>query len=87
VPVPPERAPSPVFSQWLFPELSWEPLRGLSPALEVLPRAPEPSPLQVPWQARETLPGLPEVAFHLRHIARSLDRLLTYAEGRGLGDE
>jgi hypothetical protein len=31
--------------------------------------------------------GLPPVAFHLRHIARSLDRLLTYAEdveGRGL---
>lgn len=25
------------------------------------------------------------VAFHLRHIARSLDRLLTYAEGRQLG--
>lgn len=28
--------------------------------------------------------GLPSVAFHLRHTARSLDRLLTYAEGRGL---
>jgi uncharacterized damage-inducible protein DinB len=28
--------------------------------------------------------GLPPIAFHLRHIARSLDRLLTYAEGRGL---
>jgi uncharacterized damage-inducible protein DinB len=26
------------------------------------------------------------VAFHLRHIARSLDRLLTYAEGRELSD-
>ena len=25
---------------------------------------------------------LPPVAFHLRHIARSLDRLLTYAEGK-----
>src|SRR6266568_6775410 len=25
--------------------------------------------------------GLPSVAFHLRHIARSTDRLLTYAEG------
>jgi uncharacterized damage-inducible protein DinB len=25
--------------------------------------------------------GLPSVAFHLRHIVRSLDRLLTYAEG------
>ncbi|MGH9503150.1 MAG: DinB family protein [Terriglobales bacterium] len=28
--------------------------------------------------------GLAPVAFHLRHIARSLDRLLTYAEGRSL---
>jgi uncharacterized damage-inducible protein DinB len=27
------------------------------------------------------------IAFHLRHIARSLDRLLTYAEGRQLHDE
>jgi len=25
------------------------------------------------------------VAFHIRHIARSIDRLLTYAEGRQLG--
>jgi uncharacterized damage-inducible protein DinB len=30
---------------------------------------------------------LPPVAFHLRHIARSLDRLLTYAEGRALTHE
>lgn len=28
--------------------------------------------------------GLPSVCFHLRHLARSLDRLLTYAEGRQL---
>jgi uncharacterized damage-inducible protein DinB len=28
--------------------------------------------------------GLPSIAFQVRHIARSLDRLLTYAEGRGL---
>ena len=28
--------------------------------------------------------GIAPVAFHLRHIVRSLDRLLTYAEGRGL---
>lgn len=28
--------------------------------------------------------GLAPVAFHLRHIARSIDRLLTYAEGREL---
>jgi uncharacterized damage-inducible protein DinB len=31
--------------------------------------------------------GVPPVAFHIRHIARSLDRLLTYAEGRSLTDE
>lgn len=31
--------------------------------------------------------GLAPVAFHMRHIARSLDRLLTYAEGRSLTDE
>ena len=30
--------------------------------------------------------GLPSVAFHLRHLVRSLDRLLTYAEGRGLDE-
>jgi uncharacterized damage-inducible protein DinB len=30
---------------------------------------------------------LPPVAFQLRHIARSLDRLLTYAEGRDLSEE
>ncbi len=30
--------------------------------------------------------GLPPVAFHLRHMARSLDRLLTYAEDRMLND-
>jgi uncharacterized damage-inducible protein DinB len=28
--------------------------------------------------------GLPSLAFHLRHIARSVDRLLTYAEGEQL---
>jgi uncharacterized damage-inducible protein DinB len=30
--------------------------------------------------------GLPSVAFQLRHIARSLDRLMTYAEGRQLDE-
>ena len=30
--------------------------------------------------------GLPSVAFQLRHIARSIDRLLTYAEGCLLDD-
>jgi uncharacterized damage-inducible protein DinB len=31
--------------------------------------------------------GLPSIAFHVRHIARSLDRLLTYAEGRALTEQ
>jgi uncharacterized damage-inducible protein DinB len=31
--------------------------------------------------------GIAPVAFHLRHIARSLDRLLTYAEGGQLRSE
>jgi uncharacterized damage-inducible protein DinB len=31
--------------------------------------------------------NLPSIAFHLRHIARSLDRLLTYAEGHSLAQE
>jgi uncharacterized damage-inducible protein DinB len=30
--------------------------------------------------------GLPSVGFQMRHIARSLDRLLTYAEGQKLND-
>lgn len=31
--------------------------------------------------------GLPPVAFHLKHIARSIDRILTYAEGGQLTAE
>src|SRR5271155_5788091 len=31
--------------------------------------------------------GLPTVAFHLRHIARSVDRILCYAEGNQLSAE
>jgi uncharacterized damage-inducible protein DinB len=31
--------------------------------------------------------GAEPVAFHIRHLSRSLDRLLTYAEGRGLSEE
>jgi len=30
--------------------------------------------------------GVAHITFHLRHIVRSLDRLLTYAEGRQLSD-
>ncbi len=36
------------------------------------------------WNARPH--GLPSVAFHVRHMVRSIDRLLTYAEGRQLDD-
>ena len=31
--------------------------------------------------------GLPPVSFHLRHISGSVDRLLTYAEGRELSEQ
>jgi uncharacterized damage-inducible protein DinB len=31
--------------------------------------------------------GIAPIAFHVRHIARSVDRLLTYAEGRQLDKE
>jgi uncharacterized damage-inducible protein DinB len=31
--------------------------------------------------------GLPPVSFHLKHIARSVDRLLTYAEGGQISPE
>lgn len=37
-------------------------------------------------QLNLSLAGNASVAFHLRHIAGSLDRLLTYAEGRELND-
>ena len=37
------------------------------------------------WNARPH--GLPAVAFHLRHILGSLDRLLTYAEAKTLNEE
>jgi uncharacterized damage-inducible protein DinB len=37
-------------------------------------------------QLNERPEGIAPVAFHVRHIARSLDRLLTYAEGRALDE-
>jgi hypothetical protein len=40
-----------------------------------------------PMQLSNARPaGTAPVAFHIRHIARSLDRLLTYAEGRNLNE-
>jgi hypothetical protein len=38
-------------------------------------------------QVNESPAGIAPVAFHIRHIARSMDRLLTYAEGRPLSTE
>jgi uncharacterized damage-inducible protein DinB len=38
-------------------------------------------------EVRSTPLGLPSVAFHLKHIARSTDRLLSYAEGNQLTSE
>jgi uncharacterized damage-inducible protein DinB len=37
-------------------------------------------------QLNQRVDGIAPVAFHLRHIARSLDRLLTYAEDRSLDE-
>jgi uncharacterized damage-inducible protein DinB len=38
-------------------------------------------------QLNERPGGIAPLAFHVRHIARSIDRLLTYAEGRQLDQE
>ncbi len=35
-------------------------------------------------ELNQSLLGIPSIAFQVRHIARSLDRLLTYAEGKPL---
>jgi uncharacterized damage-inducible protein DinB len=37
-------------------------------------------------QLNERLAGIAPVAFHLRHISRSIGRLLTYAEGKALDE-
>jgi len=69
-------------------------LRGTLTEVHAVPRA-VPHALQlaeedlVRWcgeltdaELNRRVSGLPSIAFHLRHIARSADRLLTYAEGR-----
>jgi uncharacterized damage-inducible protein DinB len=38
-------------------------------------------------QLNRRVDGIASVAFQLRHVARSVDRLLTYAEGGALSDE
>lgn len=81
----PEIEPKP--EPWLRGTLADEPavVRGVLHALEL---AREDVARWCGTLAAEQLEarpmGLPAVAFHLRHIARSLDRLLTYAEGRTL---
>jgi hypothetical protein len=47
-------------------------------------RAAAPLTLKEVWS---TPGGAPSVGFHLRHIAGSIDRLLTYARGGQLGAE
>jgi len=39
------------------------------------------------WRNPGGAPAAPSVGFHLRHIAGSIDRLLTYTAGRALTDE
>jgi uncharacterized damage-inducible protein DinB len=38
-------------------------------------------------ELNERTAGVASVGFHLRHIVRSVDRLLTYAEGRALSEK
>ncbi|HEX7241068.1 MAG TPA: DinB family protein, partial [Longimicrobiaceae bacterium] len=70
------------------------PLPGVDPALmpaahallgaaEDLERAAAPLTVEELW-ARPG--GAASVGFHLRHVAGSIDRLLTYADGEGLDD-
>ena len=59
---------------------------ALAQAAEDVPRAvllPEPLPRALLW-ARPG--GAASVGFHLRHVAGSIDRLLTYAAGAQLAD-
>ena len=69
------------------PEL--DPLRrGVVHALEQAVEDVERWCGSLPEEAMFARPAeLPSVAFHLRHIVRSLDRLLTYAEDRGLSQD
>ncbi len=61
--------------------------RGVVHALELSLEDAERWVADLPEASLEARPsGLPSIAFHLRHIARSLDRLLTYAEDRQLSE-
>ncbi len=61
------------------------------PAAHALMQAAEDIPRMVAGLTEEQLWALPggaaAVGFHLRHLAGSIDRLLTYAEGEMLSDE
>jgi uncharacterized damage-inducible protein DinB len=75
---------------WLRGTLTEVPavVRGVLHALELAQEDVARCCLTLSIEQLEARPmGLPAVAFHLRHIARSLDRLLTYAEGHELRAE
>lgn len=60
-------------------------LRAVVHALELAREDVDAALAQLSESALDARPsGIASVAFHLRHIPRSLDRLLTYAEGRQL---
>jgi len=59
-------------------------LHALELAREDLSRWCEPLSAE---ELNERPGGVAPVAFHIRHIARSIDRLLTYAEGRQLNEQ
>ncbi len=88
--IPPETKPVPSVEPWMsgshaeVPAVGRAVLHALDLALDDLTK----------WTAglsdAETHAwplGLPSVAFHLKHIARSADRLLTYAEGGQLSQD
>lgn len=60
------------------------------PAAHALMQASEDIPAAVAWLSAEQLWATPggaaAVGFHLRHVAGSIDRLLTYAAGEMLSD-
>ena len=83
-------APAPYIEPWLRGTLTDVPAAGRA-VLHALDLAAEDI---AKWtegltdsEVHEQPLGLPSIAFHLRHIARSVDRILTYAEGGQLTHE
>jgi uncharacterized damage-inducible protein DinB len=61
-------------------------LRAVVHALELAREDVDAAVAPLPDSALDARPGnAASIAFHLRHIPRSLDRLLTYADGEQLG--